>query len=108
MARPTAGTTVWQRLWNRVDTSGDCWVWTGARHKSGYAYMTGPNPPKTVRINRLAYELCNGPIPVGLDVCHSCDNKLCVRPSHLWVGTRAENNHDRERKGRGVYLRGEA
>jgi ribosome-binding protein aMBF1 (putative translation factor) len=38
-------------------------------------------------------------VPSGLDVCHSCDNKICVRPDHLWIGTRKQNIHDARDKG---------
>ena len=42
-----------------------------------------------------------GPIPPGLQVCHHCDVKLCVRPDHLFLGTNAENAKDMRDKGRG-------
>jgi hypothetical protein len=97
------------RFWSKVDKSGPngCWVWTRARYKSGYgAFGVGSRTLKTrkrLRAHRLSYELAHGPIPEGLCVLHHCDNRLCVNPSHLFLGTVVDNNIDMKRKGRHTY-----
>jgi hypothetical protein len=47
-----------------------------------------------MRVHRIMYTIVNGPVSSDLDVCHSCDNRLCCNPAHLWVGTRKQNMED--------------
>lgn len=90
------------RFWSKVDcTAGlfECWLWTADKSpEMGYGHIKIKG--KTMQAHRLVWELLNGPIPNGMCVCHTCDNGSCCNPSHLWIGTIADNNHDRSAKGR--------
>jgi hypothetical protein len=90
-------------FWERVDKSGDCWLWLGRVAGKGYGQITS-KWFKTEIAHRIAYELEVGPIPVGMLVCHHCDNRLCMRPSHLFVGTDRDNVADMLRKGRSTRV----
>lgn len=88
-----------ERFWEKVDMSGDCWVWTGSCSPWGYGQIGVP-PNQIARAHRVSWELHHGPIPHGLYVCHHCDNPRCVRPDHLFLGTPSDNTQDMLHKGR--------
>lgn len=90
------------RFWEKVDKSGDCWIWTAATDKDGYG-VTRLSPPthRSVRATHAVWLLATGELPPpGMFVCHRCDNPPCVRPDHLFIGTVHDNVADMRAKGR--------
>lgn len=84
----------------------DCHFWSGAMTKNGYGKFAD-GKGSWILAHRQAYELKFGKIEKNLYACHKCDNKLCVNPDHIFLGTAKDNAVDRDKKKRRIALKGE-
>lgn len=90
--------TIYEKLEDKTFYSPDgCWYWTGSVTCSGNGYgqiqYNGVNGA-----HRVAYTISKGPIPEGMFVCHTCDNRRCINPDHLWLGNAKQNAVDTSNK----------
>lgn len=89
-----------QRVWPRVVKGDGCWLWTNETNGVGYGRIRPIRGGKWAYVHRLVWEWTNGPIPDKRCVLHHCDVRNCVRPDHLFIGTKRQNTADMMGKGR--------
>ena len=87
-----------QEFWSHVRKGENCWIWRHHMFPDGYGKVQFDS--KSQRAHRIAYTLAIGSIPRGFYVLHHCDNPICCRPDHLWIGSQRDNMIDMARKGR--------
>jgi hypothetical protein len=93
-----------QRFWDYVNEGPwwECWEWQGAITSFGYGMLgRGRRGEGNILAHRLSYEMAHdASIPAGMDLCHECNNRRCVNPNHLYIGTRKDNMQQAKRDGR--------
>lgn len=89
----------------------DCWYWAGSSNNHGYGVLSIYDKNnwrirKDYGAHRISYQIHVGAIPKNALVCHHCDNRLCVNPSHLFLGSPSDNMQDKVKKNRQARLCG--
>lgn len=100
-----------ERFWKHVRKTEGCWEWIGQIQSKGYGWMelnlkrdeAGKERRLRVRAHRMSWQLHKGNIPDEVKVLHTCDNRKCIRPEHLFLGTDKSNYEDAIAKGRRIH-----
>jgi len=94
-----------KRFFDKINKTETCWIWTAAsRGKTGYGAFKLNG--KVIDAHRVSYQIHKGDIPTRMHVCHTCDDRKCVNPEHLFLGTPKDNWQDGFDKGRIKLLGG--
>lgn len=93
------------RFWQRVNKTDTCWLWTGTVNRAGYGLITSTRDGRMTQwlAHRLSWQYAHGTLDKTILVLHQCDTPACVRPSHLFLGTHADNVADCVAKGRQAW-----
>jgi hypothetical protein len=92
-----------ERFWSKVNKTDSCWLWGAGCDTAGYGLIRRGEKRGTITTHRASWIINKGPVPKGLCVLHNCpngDNRKCINPNHLWLGTADENMKDRNSKNR--------
>ena len=95
------------RFYTKISIGNNCWEWKGYLNRRYKGYGRIKINGRTEQAHRVMWTLVYGEIPEGMVVCHKCDNSICVRPDHLFIGTQYDNVQDAISKGRDNCTRGE-
>lgn len=90
--RAPASMPLQDRLDHYTDKSGECWIWTGNKHPSGYGMLTWEGRPRYA--HRLWFEQLHGQVAAGMDIDHMCRNPSCVNPAHLQAVSHKQNGEN--------------
>jgi hypothetical protein len=93
------------RFWSKTVRNGSCLEWTASTNRGGYGQFNAGGR-RIVLAHRFAWEVTYGTIENNLLVCHTCDNRKCVEPTHLFLGSHLDNNSDMFSNGRGYVFDG--
>lgn len=101
-----------KRVWAHVQRGAPdaCWPWTGSVFNSGYGRVNLPREggkKRATTAHRVIWTLLYGKPHEALEICHTCDNRPCCNPSHLFAGTTKINAVDKMRKGRVARMNGQ-